>query len=341
MGCEHVIDRKAEGYRFWSDEHTQDEKEWRRLGKDIREPDRRGPRHRVRAPGPPDHGRVGVRRQRGGKIVTCAATSRLHDRVRQPPPLDEAEEHRRPPLRQLPRGVGGEPADRPRARSSRCCPRCTRSTDVGEAACRSTTTCTRARSACCASRPRRVSASTIPSCEHDRRGQDHAVPPPRLRRVCSSSMTHATGARRARHAARHAADRDRPRRHRGAATSTRPSTTTADLRRRGRAPRGRRAATASRRRCSRWPTATSSSLTPTRDDSPVAKYLEKKGEGLHHVGYRVDDCAAALDAMVAAGPRRSTRRRGPGQPRHDRRVRPPEGRVRHPHRARPGVTLRP
>ena len=25
-------------------------------------------------------------------------------------------------------------------------------------------------------------------------------------------------------------------------------------------------------------------LTPTRDDSPVAKYLEKKGEGIHHVG---------------------------------------------------------
>src|SRR5689334_1950450 len=24
-------------------------------------------------------------------------------------------------------------------------------------------------------------------------------------------------------------------------------------------------------------------LTPTHDDSPVAKYLEKKGEGLHHV----------------------------------------------------------
>lgn len=39
----------------------------------------------------------------------------------------------------------------------------------------------------------------------------------------------------------------------------------------------------------------------TRDDSPIAKFLEKRGEGLHHVGYRVDDCAAALEAMVAAG----------------------------------------
>lgn len=44
-------------------------------------------------------------------------------------------------------------------------------------------------------------------------------------------------------------------------------------------------------------------LTPTRDDSPVAKYLEKKGEGLHHVGYRVADCAVALDAVKAAGGR--------------------------------------
>jgi methylmalonyl-CoA/ethylmalonyl-CoA epimerase len=42
-------------------------------------------------------------------------------------------------------------------------------------------------------------------------------------------------------------------------------------------------------------------LTPTRDDSPVAKAIEKRGEGLHHIGYRVDDCAAALASMIAAG----------------------------------------
>ncbi len=39
----------------------------------------------------------------------------------------------------------------------------------------------------------------------------------------------------------------------------------------------------------------------TTPDSPIAKYLEKRGEGLHHVGYRVDDCAAALARMVEAG----------------------------------------
>jgi methylmalonyl-CoA epimerase len=42
-------------------------------------------------------------------------------------------------------------------------------------------------------------------------------------------------------------------------------------------------------------------LTPTRPDSPVAKYLEKRGEGIHHVGYRVADCAEALDRVKAAG----------------------------------------
>ena len=44
-------------------------------------------------------------------------------------------------------------------------------------------------------------------------------------------------------------------------------------------------------------------LTPIRDDSPVAKYLAAKGEGLHHIGYRVNDCAVALQAVKDAGGR--------------------------------------
>jgi methylmalonyl-CoA/ethylmalonyl-CoA epimerase len=44
-------------------------------------------------------------------------------------------------------------------------------------------------------------------------------------------------------------------------------------------------------------------LTPTREDSPVAKFLERRGEGLHHVAYRVDDCAAALEAVKSSGGR--------------------------------------
>jgi methylmalonyl-CoA epimerase len=44
-------------------------------------------------------------------------------------------------------------------------------------------------------------------------------------------------------------------------------------------------------------------LTPTNPDSTVAKYLEKRGEGIHHIGYRVDDCGEALEAIKALGGR--------------------------------------
>jgi len=44
-------------------------------------------------------------------------------------------------------------------------------------------------------------------------------------------------------------------------------------------------------------------LTPTAPDSPVAKYLDSRGEGIHHVAYRVDDCGAALQAVKDAGGR--------------------------------------
>jgi methylmalonyl-CoA/ethylmalonyl-CoA epimerase len=42
-------------------------------------------------------------------------------------------------------------------------------------------------------------------------------------------------------------------------------------------------------------------LTPTNPDSPVAKSIEKRGEGLHHIGYRVNNCAEALASMIEAG----------------------------------------
>ena len=42
-------------------------------------------------------------------------------------------------------------------------------------------------------------------------------------------------------------------------------------------------------------------LTPVRDDSTVAKFLERKGEDIHHVGYRVDSCAEALERVKAQG----------------------------------------
>ena len=41
--------------------------------------------------------------------------------------------------------------------------------------------------------------------------------------------------------------------------------------------------------------------TATRESSPVAKFLAKRGEGIHHIAYRVDDIDAAFESMVAAG----------------------------------------
>jgi methylmalonyl-CoA/ethylmalonyl-CoA epimerase len=42
-------------------------------------------------------------------------------------------------------------------------------------------------------------------------------------------------------------------------------------------------------------------LTPTRAESPVARFLDERGEGLHHVAYRVDDCATAIAQARDAG----------------------------------------
>ncbi len=75
MGCEHVIDRKAEGYRFWVDEHTQDEREWRRLGKKVRELAGDDPDIVFEHPGRSTMGASVFIAKRGGTIVTCAATS--------------------------------------------------------------------------------------------------------------------------------------------------------------------------------------------------------------------------------------------------------------------------
>lgn len=44
-------------------------------------------------------------------------------------------------------------------------------------------------------------------------------------------------------------------------------------------------------------------LEPTADDSPVAKFLEKNGEGIHHIAYEVEDVQAAIDNMKKQGVR--------------------------------------
>ncbi|MBN1836977.1 MAG: methylmalonyl-CoA epimerase [Spirochaetales bacterium] len=42
-------------------------------------------------------------------------------------------------------------------------------------------------------------------------------------------------------------------------------------------------------------------LEPTSPDSPIAGFLEKKGEGLHHLSYQVDDIEAQIDSVTAKG----------------------------------------
>lgn len=75
MGCEAVIDRAAEGYRFWSDEHTQDESEWRRFGKTIRGLVGEDPDIVFEHPGRSTMGASIFAVRRGGTVITCAATS--------------------------------------------------------------------------------------------------------------------------------------------------------------------------------------------------------------------------------------------------------------------------
>ncbi len=42
-------------------------------------------------------------------------------------------------------------------------------------------------------------------------------------------------------------------------------------------------------------------LEPTDEESTVAKFIERRGEGLHHIAIRVDDIEAALDELRSAG----------------------------------------
>jgi crotonyl-CoA reductase len=76
MGAELIIDRSADGYRFWSDENTQDPSEWRRFGARIRElTGGDDPDIVFEHPGRETFGASVFVAKRGGTIVTCASTS--------------------------------------------------------------------------------------------------------------------------------------------------------------------------------------------------------------------------------------------------------------------------
>ena len=192
------------------------------------------------------------------------------------------------------RGVGGQPAHQPGPHPAAAVGGVPARGDRRGGPRASTATSTRARSACSASPRRRASASTTPSA-----GPRSA----RTRSPCSvatvldvlTEIDHVAIAVNDLEAAI-----DYYRRAFGAEVEHREIVE--QRRRRGGAAQGRR------------------QLRPAAHarpapDSPVAKALEKRGEGLHHVGYRVDDCAAALAAD--GGRRRHADRPGaaPRQPR--------------------------
>jgi crotonyl-CoA reductase len=76
LGAELVIDRSAEGYRFWKDENNQDPKEWQRFGAKIRElTGGEDPDIVFEHPGRETFGASVYAARKGGTIVTCASTS--------------------------------------------------------------------------------------------------------------------------------------------------------------------------------------------------------------------------------------------------------------------------
>jgi crotonyl-CoA reductase len=76
MGAEFVIDRAAEGFRFWRDERTQDPAEWKRFGERIRElTGGDDPDIVFEHPGRETFGASVFVAKRGGTVVTCASTS--------------------------------------------------------------------------------------------------------------------------------------------------------------------------------------------------------------------------------------------------------------------------
>jgi NADPH:quinone reductase-like Zn-dependent oxidoreductase len=173
LGCEYVIDRQENDYQFWKDEHTQDESEWRRLGKDIRASSVRTPTSSssTRAL---HHGRERLRGQARRHHRHLRGDEWLHDRVRQSSPLDETQDHQGLALLQLPRGLGGEPDDHRRQGRAAALGGLPARRDRRGRLRRCTTTVTRARSACSARLPRRDSASRTRTARARRRGTpDH------------------------------------------------------------------------------------------------------------------------------------------------------------------------
>ena len=279
---------------------------------------RHRPRHRLRAPGPPDDGRERLRLQprRHGRHVR--GDDGLHGRVRQPAPLDEAEDDQGQPLLELPRGVGREPArlrgqDRPAALGGLPA----RAGRRGRAG-RSTATSRRASSACCCLAPSEGLGIDDPALRATRRrGRASRSSGGTRERAVLTEIDHVAIAVRDLDAAVALVR----------TTSSGPTVVHREVV----ASDGVEEALVAGRRVLR-PAAHPDDATTRR--SPGSS--TRRGEGLHHVAYRVDDCAAALEAVKASGARVDRPGAAARLAGDDGRLRAPVGLLRHPHRARGG-----
>ena len=165
MGAELVIDRTAEGYRFWTDEHTPGSGGVEAVRRQDPRADQ-GPRrrHRLRAPRPGDLRRQRLRRPARRHHRDLRVDLGLHARVRQPLPVDEPQADRGLALRELPRGVGGQRPDRPRTDPPDAVAHLPAGADRAGGGRRPRQPAPGQGRACCACRPRRVSACATRSC---------------------------------------------------------------------------------------------------------------------------------------------------------------------------------
>ena len=318
LGVEHVIDRKEAGYKFWKDEHTQDEGEWRRLGKDIRSMIGRDVDIVFEHPGRQTFGASVFAAARGGTIVTCAATSGYM--------IEYDNRHLWMKLKRIVSSHFANYAEAWAANQlisegkiqpilSAVYPL----EQTGEAAYQVHHNLHEGKIGVLCLAPEEGLGHRRPRVPREgRRGQDQALP--EARRMSDMLLTEID------HVAIAVNDLE-------GAIAYYQETFGAEV-------DHREVVEADGVEEALLKVADSyiQLLTPTRDDSPVAKYLEKKGEGLHHVGYRVADCGEALESGQGARARVIDEAPRPGSRGTDRRLHPPEDSIRHPHRARPGVS---
>ena len=290
-------------------------------------PGGRGPARGVRTPGPPDDGGVGVRLRPRGCHRHLRRDHRLHDRVRQPPPVDEAEDDQELALRQLPRGLAGQPAALPRADPTRSFRRPTRWRRSGRRPTRSTTTCTRARSACCVWPSARVRESTTRSSgpRSARTGSrcSAATAPDNLGNMTPPQLTEID------HVAIAVRDLD-------GAVGWYEAMFGATVAHREVVERD-----GVEEALLKVADSYVQLLTPVREDSTVAKWLDKNGEGIHHVGYRVDSVADVLASYIEHGGRSIDPAPRPGSRGTTVAFLHPKARTARSDRTRPGVAPAP